>query len=241
MKSVIGRLVSEPERVYILLAVGAVAVAGFIRLLKDFMDIGGKHDFAVEYFDKLDSYIDKRGEDAETYAWLVKRSDRMQRQIGSERFVSASRPAGANSYYKEPQLIINMLPELRGALHEGILSRGSVAVQYGSALLQELLRHIGIIEDIRREQAACLRNPFIWLREGVRFTVELPAHLLSWLGVMSEQSVRKVVHGAAVRLLSVFVTAVGLISAVIVVFVGWPHFKGLIKELIKWLHQLGSS
>lgn len=238
MKSFIDRLISEPERIYILAVAGGVALIGFVRLLKGFLEMGRKHDFAVEYFDKLDDYIDKRGDDAETYAWLIKRSNRMQKQISSEPLFSARR-ADAETHHKNAPVIINMLPELRGALHEGILARGSVAVQYGSSLLRELLRHIGAIEDIRKEQTVCLSNPFVWLREGVRFIFELPARLLSWVGIMSEESVRKVIRGAMVRTFSVFFTTVGLIGAVIVVSLGWPHFKGLISELIKWLRHLG--
>ncbi len=238
MKTLIEWLGHEPERIYILLLAGAVALTGFIRLLKVFLDTGKKHDFAVEYFDKLDDYIDKRGDDPETYAWLIKRSNSIQKQISSEPLLPSHGRAGANPQYKDTPVIINMLPELRSALHDGLLSRGSVAVSYGSSLLQELLRHIGIIEDARREQAAWLRNPFVWLREGVRFIVELPVHILSWLGIMSEQTVRSVVRGAVVRAFEVFVTAVGLIGAVIVVSVGWPYFKGLVDALIKWLHHL---
>jgi hypothetical protein len=238
MRILIDRFVHEPERIYILLLIGAVALTGFIRLLKAFLDTGKKHDFAVEYFDKLDEYIDKRGNDPETYAWLIKRSNSMQKQISSEPLLPSRGQTGANPQYKDSPVIISMLPELRSSLHEGILSRGSVAVRYGSSLLQELLRHIGIIEDFQREQAACLKNPFIWLREGVRFIVELPAHFLSWLGIMSEQTVRRVVRGAVVRTFAVFVTAVGLIGAVIAVSVGWPYVKGLVDALIKWLHHV---
>ncbi len=238
MKTLIDRLGHEPERIYILLLAGAVALTGFIRLLKAFLDTGKKHDFAVGYFDKLDDYIDKRGDDPETYAWLIKRSNSMQKQISSEPLLPSRSRAGENPQYRDTPVIISMLPELRSALHDGLLSRGSVAVRYGSSLLQELLRHIGIIEDVRREQAACLRNPFIWLREGVRFIVELPAHILSWLGIMSEQTVRRVVRGAVVRTFAVFVTAVGLIGVVIVLSVGWPYLKDLVDGLIKWLHHL---
>ncbi|MEJ2695602.1 MAG: hypothetical protein P8013_03045 [Candidatus Sulfobium sp.] len=234
MKRFIDRLISEPERIYILALVCAVALTGFLKLLKVFLDIRSKHDFALEYFDRLDEYIDKRGDDAETYAWLIKRSNRMQKQIISEPFFAARGSSGESSHYESPPVIINMLPELRSALHEGILARGSVAVQYGSTLLRELLRHIGIVEDVRKEQAARLRNPFVWLREGVRFFIELPAHLLSWLGVMSEKTVRKVVRGVVVRAFAVFVTAVVLIGAAIVVSLGWPYLKGLVVELIKW-------
>jgi hypothetical protein len=238
MKTLIDRIGHETERIYILLLVGAVALTGFIRLLKAFLDTGKKHDFAVEYFDRLDDYIDKRGNDPETYAWLIKRSNRMQKQISSDPLLPSRGQAGANPQYRDTPVIINMLPELRSSLHDGLLSKGSMAVRHGSALLQELLKHIGIVEDFRREQAACLRNPFIWLREGVRFIVELPAHILSWLGIMSEQTVGRVVRGAAVRTFAVFVTSVGLIGAVIVVSVGWPYLKGLVELLVKWLHHL---
>lgn len=230
---------SEPERLYILLVVSAVAITGFLILLKDFLGLGRRHDFAVEYFDKLDDYIDKRGEDAETYAWLIKRSNRMQNQLSSETHTAVRRKSAGPSQYREAPVIMNLLPEIRSTLHEGTLARGGIAVRYGSSLLQELLRHIGAVEDARKEQLVCLRNPFVWLREGVRFIVELPVYFLSWLGIMSEEKVRKLVRGAVVRAFAAFVTAVGLIGAIAVVSLGWPHLRGLFQEFIKWVHHLG--
>jgi hypothetical protein len=96
-------------------------------------------------------------------------------------------------------------------------------------MLQEtLVRHLGTLSDRRELLARSIKNPIIWLREGVRALIALPLSILGWLGVLSERAVGRITGSKIFGGLSGLAGAVGFVSAVMGVVLGWDKFAQLV-------------
>jgi hypothetical protein len=208
-------------------------LAGGVHLLRRRASIRGDKEFAIEFADKLRTYVNSEGHDGPAYAWLVHRSTKMQTQMGPGGIYGAYRPPFANFQYRDYPIVMNMLPDLRQAYGDHILAR-SQAGQYANALFDALVRHVGVLDDREAAAVDALRNPLVWLREGAAMVVAFPVDLLAGLGIMSS---RMAVHWRAgwfVRVVSGLVALTSLVSAVIGIVIGWAPF-------IAWCHALAEK
>jgi len=220
------------EKMIVLFAAFLVMLAGFVGLVKDRFVLNGKHRFALQFLEKLHEYIKSVGADSETYAWLIKRSDRLQRQLDPDGSACISMPG---TYYDTCPVIANMLAELRSSFSHTSFPRANLPGQYGNALIDLIMRHVGEIEDLKREQISRLLNPFIWLREGVRSVLALPLTIMHWLGTVSGQNLQKSMESLFFQALSAVVTITGLAAALIILLIGWRQFAGFIRTLPGWV------
>jgi len=179
----------------------------------------------------LKTYIQSRGNDYESYGWLVHRSNKMQMQLGASGIYASYRPPYANFQYSNYPIILNMLPDLRNAFDDSILSGSSIVHQYSMALQDTLIRHLGSLHDLDELNDKALRNPVIWLREGVRVITALPLTLLGWLGALSETTVTRLTSGRFFKGVSAFAALVGFVSAVMGVALGWEQFTQIVLDL----------
>jgi len=228
-----------PEKRYVLLLLAAAAFLGFLRLLREYLDLLRKHRFSVEFLENLNRYIESSGDDKEAYSLLVKRSDRLQKDLCSVP-ASGARSSRGESYSQCP-VIINRLTEMRTSLSYGSLTRARMPDQYGVALMDTVTGHLGIIEDKKAEQVYLLVNPLVWLREGIGLIIALPLSILSWVGLISRRTLEAVREKTSFKVLKAIVTLAVIFSAVIVMFGGWPAYKGLIDSAaIQGKHALAS-
>ena len=219
------------DRVVILALVLATCGLGLLRILKEKKRISDCSSLAVDFMENLKTYVRSHGNDLESYGWLMHRSNKMQRQLGFSGIYASYRPPYANFQYSNYQIILNMLPDLRHALDDSILSDSPVVNQYSMALQDTLVRHLGSLHDEDEINDRALRNPVVWLREGVRTVVALPLTLLGWLGAIGETTVSRLLSGRVFQAISAFVALIGFVSAVMGIALGWDQF---VQMVVTW-------
>jgi len=155
----------------------------------------------------------------------------MQNDMGSQGILSNYRPPYQNFMFKNYPIILNMIPELRAAFDDILLSK--LAGQYSSALQESIVRHIGSIEDFLDRQRGELKNPIIWTREGVRSLAGIPANFLGWIGLISSSTAWRINSSLIFKIFSGALSLIGFVSAIITIALGWDQFLTLIDSIIK--------
>lgn len=122
-----------------------------------------------------------------------------------------------------------MLRELRHALNDSVLSRGDLPTQYTRTLQDTLVRYIGTLDDVREGIVSALKNPLVWLGEGVRVVIALPFSVLAWLGMMSQRRADLITAGGIFKLASGLVGTIGFLSGVMGIVLGWDQFLSFLK------------
>ena len=228
------------DRVYIIVAILGICIIGAVKINIRIYRIAEMRSAAQEYLNRLGKYVSSGGGDTESYAWLTQKSTIMQRQLGSSGILAAYKPPFANFQYTNYPILLNMLPELRNALADSFaLER--LANQYSATLQEVMIRHLGEVEEVEMEQRSLLRNPFVWLREGVRAVLSGPLYLLQWFGILSESATNRLIGNFLFRFLSSFTVLIGFIGSVVSIVVGWDQFIGMIGRLLhspylKWIN-----
>lgn len=223
------------DKLIIITLILVICILGFIKLINERKIIDNKYALALDFIEKLKVYIDSRGEDLSTYAWLIHRSDRMQVQLGRGGIFTSYQPPYRNTIYPYYPIILNMLPELRSTFEDSLLSSSHTARQYSMTLQDTLIRNIGILDDSYELNTKFLKNPIIWLREGARILTAFPLTVLAWLGAMSENTLTRITTSAVFKVISAIVAIIGLISAVMGIALGWEQFNNMV---IIWLQKL---
>lgn len=89
-------------------------------------------------------------------------------------------------------------------------------------LLEEaIIRHIGSADDIIKEELTReLKNPFIWLREGVRAIIAIPVSLLAWFGVITDSVADRIKTSILFKIFAGSIATIGFISAIVTIALG---------------------
>lgn len=206
-----------------------ITLYGLVKNILWLRNINERRDFAIEFFENLKVYINSDGQNHQAYSYLLNRSNKIQKEMGGQGIAHNYRPPYQNFMYTDYPIILNMIPELRKALEDTILSR-RLAGQYAGALQESLIRYIGSIEDTLEGQKRELKNPAIWLREGVRSITAFPVNMFSWFGIISESTAYKINSSFLAKAASGVITVIGLVSSVFTVVLGWKPFLDMIKK-----------
>jgi len=208
-----------------------IALYGMLTVHGNSKKICARHKFAIDFLGRLKKYLDSRGHDMETYSWLIHRSNKMQNQMGSQGRMASFKPPFQNYMIKNYPLVLNVLPELRKALNDDLLP-DRLAGEYANLLQEALVRYVGTLEDTLEKQQREMKNPVIWLREGIRGILSFPMLLLSWLGVISTTTALSISSSPWFRLLSGFMAFVGFVGAIVGIALGWKQFIEMITKII---------
>jgi hypothetical protein len=219
------------ENLIVSAAVGCVALIGLLRLVMGLRNVSEKRDFATSFLMKLQEYVKSDGRETDTYGWILNHSNKMQNQMGYQGVYAHYRPPFQNYFVSNYPVIINMVPELRRALEDRLLSN-RLANQYFNALQEAIIRHIGSADDIIKEITRELKNPFIWLREGVRAIIAIPVSLLVWFGLITDSVADKIKTSILFKIFAGSVATIGFISAIVTIALGWNDFLEKIKSIL---------
>jgi len=211
---------------YIVVGVVGVLGIGFASTWHGMFRLVESRDFAVEYLQKFQKFAStyEDGFDGELFYWLTHRGPKIQAELGVFG-VADYRPPAANYMFKNYQLIVNMLPEIRS----GVVNSYQIA-----ACEDALVRYIGWLDDRIEESLARLRNPVIWFRNGFRWILALPVMILQWFGLIAEASATRFTSGP---LFNFFAGMMGLLSsslAVLAYVLGADELTRLLRSLIGW-------
>lgn len=219
------------DRLYLVSAIICICIIGFLRVNHYCHHLLDVKTFAIDFLDKLRTYLSSNGSDGGTYSWLTLKSNKMQNQLGSAGIMAAYKPPFANFQYTNYPIILNMLPELRNALSDSyVLSR--LADQYAATIQEVIIRHIGSIEEIEEFNRKKLKNPIIWFREGVQLLISSPLYAAFWLGVIKEPVIDRLTGNIIFKFISTFVTLVGFVGSVITIVIGWDQFLSMTTKFV---------
>ena len=207
----------------VLLAMLGLVAIGFYRMAGQIKVKANNLEFACEYLSKFrrlcSRYVDEKVLDDECYQWLTGRGDRMQTQLAGQGMMHYRPAFASNSVYLP--VVLNTVPKFR---------TGDIDVVLASTCDDCLVRNIGTLEHELEELKAGLLNPFICLREGVRFILSLPVYLLNWFGIISQGNTNSAIESKAFKFISGFVALIGFISSVIGIFTGWEPFLQIFQR-----------
>lgn len=203
---------------------------GLISLLADIRECGLRLSFALEFNEKLRRYIESRGDDGESYGWLIHRSNKMQNHMGGAGVFASFKPPYANYAYSNYPIILNMVPALRRTFGDDYLATSQIAQSYAGSLLETTVRHIGNIEDRREALVSKIKNPLVWFATGVQLALSIPVRMLGWFGVMGNSIVATITSSLLFKSVAALVGIIGFASSVVGLVTGWDPFISLLNS-----------
>lgn len=208
----------------IVLAILSVLIVGLVNLISDHLKLKKRRYFSEEYLSKFQQFVKsyRNNFDGKIFYWLTHRGVKMQSELGSLGIIDYT-PPFASHIIQNYQLIPNTLQEM----HSYTFPNTSLIASCERALIS----YIGLIDDWLVNSAKQLRNPLIWLREGVQFIVSLPILVLSWSGLIKPSFVDKITNNFLFKFVTGLIVFVGLIGSIITITLGWEQFVNLIGKL----------
>ena len=128
--------------------------------------------------------------------------------------------------YNNYQIIINGVDEISRSIRIGLINQ---AIDAGVMMDSSIGKYIGYVDSNRKELISNMKNPFIWLREGIRVIVGFPIYFLYWTGLIQYSSYSKLKSNIVVRFIGVIVGITGFVSAIIGIITGYGPFMQIIK------------
>lgn len=219
--------------IIILICLGLL-ISGFIKIYREKKSIDKKIEFANKFIKKFQDYIESNGEDSSTYTWLINRSTKMQRIMG--RFgLMDYKPPFQNYYVRNHSFIVNFIPEIKREFRSAFSSLSYSDDQitfYIDSIQEAIIRYNGFLEDIEVEKSKELKNPFVWLNEGIGLVLRIPLEILRSFKLLSGSTVNTIIDSFIFKVMKLIAFILGLVSAIITISLGWDNFVELIFQFL---------
>ncbi|WP_375357391.1 hypothetical protein [Paenibacillus enshidis] len=138
--------------------------------------------------------------------------------------------------YRNLQILVNLLPQIREA-YKTTRSYNALSFDFErlngftNVITESLLRYEGDLSERDNATRNRLKNPFIWLREGVQWVVTLPIQLLYWTGVINYVVLSRWSNNWFVKFLNFLIIIIGLASSIVTLVTGYNPFIQIMKEI----------
>ncbi len=213
-----------------------IIIIGFVKTISSYRKTIKNHNFAIEYMNNYREFCSPLFQNtfnSDKYQWLKMNSSKIQTLMGSFGIASMYKPPGANYYFSNHQMIINGISSIRESYSH--MDNG-FGLNLDRKILQEtirmiddmLLTFIGAADNWVNEAQKELKNPLIWLREGVRFVVTSPVSLMYWSGLIRYRTYNTLSNNFLVKLLSFLIGVIGFVSSIVTIVTGYTPFRSLI-------------
>lgn len=215
-----------------------ISVVGFIKLVFDYRSLVLKNDFTLEFINKYRDWgneLLQNNMKEEIYQWLKMKSSKMQLMMGFYGIASVFQPPYSNVVYKNYQIILNGLSEIRKE-YTSCRSMG-FGISYDN--LHELIRmiddclisYMGALNDLEENMKSEIKNPTIWFREGIRFVVVLPISFIYWSGLINYRVYSKISNNLLIKIVTLMVGIIGFISSVVTLVSGYDSLINIYDNL----------
>lgn len=210
---------------------------GLVRSIYDYYNVLKRNNFSFDYINNFRKFgsqlVEQEHFDSENYQWLMMNSSKMQTMMGSYGIASSYKPPFANFMYNNYQLVVNGIREIkdnfqRAAGSYGLSFEKRWVIESINIVDDALLTFVGAIGDVLDEAKKDLKNPLIWLREGVRFIVTSPISLMYWSGLMKYRTYNVISNNLFVKFLSFLIGIIGFVSSIVTIVTGYTPFKSII-------------
>jgi len=213
-----------------------IIVIGFVKTVATLRTTVKNENFAIEFMNNYRDFCSPLFQNTfngDKYQWLKMKSTKMQTLMGSFGIASVYKPPGANHYFRNYEIIVNGISGIRENYSEMV---NSYSLDLERRILQEvistiddvLLTFIGAAEGWVNEAQKEVKNPLIWLREGVRFVVTSPISLMYWSGLVRYRMYNTLSNNYPVKLLSFLIGVIGLVSSIVTIVTGYTPFRSMI-------------
>lgn len=216
----------------VLLLIGilfAVLGIGFIDLFLEIKNFVEKHSLAMEFLHRFQQYVLSKGSGYEDYDWLTLRAERMQSQLGRAGLMNY-KMGGSHSFIPNYPIILNLLPDVRNELNDDYSLRCNLEFSV-NMIRDTLLRHIGSIEDTKKDYDKQILNPLAWFRNGILLIVLFPIKILQSFGLLSNSSYERAKTSRVFRFILSLISFLSLVSSAITIVLGWNEFEKFIQKI----------
>jgi hypothetical protein len=224
---------------YIFIIIGLLLLGLILIIIRLIREANNQKD-AYEYMNNFREYgnsliVEK--ENYKLYEWLTMRAPKMQDKVGELGVARGFIPPFSGIQYMSYQILINALPTLRDEARSSI--RGFNSIQnnimhnYLTMIDDVLLRYIGVVENEIEKLKGQVKNPFLWLREGIQSIVHLPFLLLYWTGVIKYGTYYTISNNIIIKFINFLVIIIGLVSSIITIVTGYNPFTEILSTYVK--------
>lgn len=214
-----------------------IIIIGFSTKMVDLSTIVKRLEFTSNYRGKFVKFINKIVSenifDQNLYHELTSDVKAMQYELGEDGVFAYMKDQLKGVAGKNYQLLINFLPETREMVN---INNSILAERYNKSIHDcddMFIRHLGTLENQRKNIRKGLFNPFSSFAEGTRTIILLPIILLSWFGFISNEKTYRAKENAIVKLLNAVVTILGFAATIITIVVGWNDFWDIVFKFFK--------
>mgnify|MGYP001187415582 CR=1 FL=1 len=215
----------------------AMLALGAFRAFRTHKALLANFRFANEFRDRFIGYCNSKGQDHDAFDWLIRRSHRMQGDMGELGIYGAYTPPFGRYRITNYPIILNMLPELRTYIERDFRNsfHDQTIDSFMRAIDEALLRYLGALEGQLPRSRRRLFNPIIWFRDGVGQVLALPLLLLSWFGLLGAATVNRIEATSLFKMLAAFGGIIGVSGSAMTIFLGWSDtvkkLSGLLANL----------
>jgi hypothetical protein len=222
------------DKIIAISSVVGLLILGLIRILKDYFLFQEKIQSVTEFLNKFEDYLESQGNDFNSYSWLMKKSPKVQSDMGGYGIAAQFRTPYAHHYtHVNYPLILNIIPEIRKELSQHSSLQNIAALREYEAIIHESIWHYtGVLNEYLDQHKKRLKNPAIWFTEGISWLLLLPISILSWVGLFGETLVRKIARNQLFKILAGLVTLLGAVSTIMTIVIGWDAFMKTLKMIL---------
>lgn len=211
-------------------------VIGFLNLRKKVVELAKDENFVHEFRENFIRYCNSRGDDGESYTYLMLNSARMQRDMGSMGIYGSFKPPSANYTISNYPIILNMIPEIRSFIdrdrESGFGLFASTIDGYIKAVDEALLRYIGGLTEQSDRALNSLKNPLLWFRSGVNQTLSLPLLLFVSFGLMASSTLRALQSSYIFKAINALVSIITIVSGAMTIILGWDQTSKILENFL---------
>ncbi len=210
-------------------------IIGRIRISYKIKGVQEKIKSSDEFLARVKDYLNSLGKDQKTYSWLIQMSHQFQLEMGFYGVIPSFYHHSSKTSIPNYQIIINGIPELRRMFdNQDYPADKSALKDFGISLIDSILRHRGeLLTDLYVIEKG-LKNPIVWLTQGVSWVLLLIPSFLEQIGLLSEAKFSSLEKSPLVKLVSGVVSLIELTGTIMTIIMGWDAFvEVVIKAVVR--------
>lgn len=208
-----------------------LGLVGRVRLVKQLERLVERNDLAVEFLNKLSVFAESRGQDMETYTWLVRHSTRLQLESGSFGIMAIYRPPYERIAYPNHQIFVNFISDFHHWLTASY--PGKTAYQLFMIMHDAIQRYLAYLDNRRETLLKRVNNPLECVVEGVVYALSTPFLILAWIGLISSETVARIGRSEALQIIGKLLFLLGVVGTIVGLVVDWEEFIAIVRRLLR--------
>lgn len=202
----------------------AIAICGFFKQKKRKNTLIDRRAFLVDYRNQFIEYANRS--DLKAYQFLNQHMSKAQKYMGAVGVLEKLRLPFENGYHLN-------VPVLAMLSHIATNKENDLPYSDYSRMIDDALtRAVGDHEDVIERLAKKLRNPFYCFYVGFNAVFSLPFIAVSYMFTGENHIESNKVLRVMMKITATIVQALGLLSAVITIVIGWEDFLAIIRNLL---------